>query len=528
MKIEGKLPSSASSPELAKLAVMLSLPFFRRSHMKVEPADGQCFGLFAWHRRLHPHGRLARDYQPPAPGQGGNKAHANKLSRQKSGENCSPSAPSPSTRFRGSPPHRPRCGSQNRLVGYCAGNHEVLQPFSGVFLLQALEEAQFRGLLTPGRAALTAPSCGRLACAIFLPRFALEGLHFSKSLCGRGAPASSRAGHYAVASRRGGRACAIFFRASRGRKWRTREVRTSDPQIRSLVLYPAELRVRFGGANLFRSPAKGKDNWAHPQTASGRTPISRQVSVETARIPQSGIVLPCPPPPLWLRLGPGSARACGMGLGFGAGSLRRAGRRASEKHNEGNSSETGAQKGLVLSLAMGAGLSLAACSDIDSMFGADDTYMAEAPTASDAGAAPPPPVASAAVPGAAPVATITPVTIDAGPDTGTAVNKTVQSLRAQVSGLQQKLAANAARFADLRNSSAGAASSLSGIQGPHHHPPADRHHPRQPRTGGGMEFRPGPVGRAVGQHQCHERAGHRRDQRLVHRPLRAGPDQRDL
>jgi hypothetical protein len=67
-------------------------------------------------------------------------------------------------------------------------------------------------------------------------------------------------------------------------------------------------------------------------------------------------------------------------------------------------------------------------------------------------------VASAPVPGAAPVATITPVNIDAGPDTGTAVNKTIQSLRAQISGLQQKLAANAARFADLRNSSAGAAS----------------------------------------------------------------------
>lgn len=118
----------------------------------------------------------------------------------------------------------------------------------------------------------------------------------------------------------------------------------------------------------------------------------------------------------------------------------------------------GLKKGLLLSLAMGAGLSLAACSDIDSMFGADSSYMADAPTASDVGAAvPPPPVA--AVPGGAPVATITPVTIDAGPDTGTAVNKTVQSLRAQVSGLQQKLAANAARFADLRNSSAGAAAS---------------------------------------------------------------------
>lgn len=116
------------------------------------------------------------------------------------------------------------------------------------------------------------------------------------------------------------------------------------------------------------------------------------------------------------------------------------------------------KKGLLLSLAMGAGLSLAACSDIDSMFGADSSYMAEAPTASDAGAAPPPPPVAAAVPGGAPVATITPVTIDAGPNTGTAVNRTIQSLRAQISGLQQKLSSNAARFADLRNSSAGAAS----------------------------------------------------------------------
>ena len=49
------------------------------------------------------------------------------------------------------------------------------------------------------------------------------------------------------------------------------------------------------------------------------------------------------------------------------------------------------------------------------------------------------------------------MTIDAGADTGTAVNKTIQSLRAQVAGLQQKLAANSARLADLRNQGAGAA-----------------------------------------------------------------------
>ncbi len=64
---------------------------------------------------------------------------------------------------------------------------------------------------------------------------------------------------------------------------------------------------------------------------------------------------------------------------------------------------------------------------------------------------------AASAPAAAPVATITPVTIETGRDTGTAVNKTIQSLRAQVAGLKQKLAANAQRLADLRNQGAGAA-----------------------------------------------------------------------
>src|SRR3954471_18429558 len=41
------------------------------------------------------------------------------------------------------------------------------------------------------------------------------------------------------------------------------EIRTPDPQIRSLVLYPAELRARLKGANLLGRPAKGKNN-PHP------------------------------------------------------------------------------------------------------------------------------------------------------------------------------------------------------------------------------------------------------------------------
>ncbi len=123
----------------------------------------------------------------------------------------------------------------------------------------------------------------------------------------------------------------------------------------------------------------------------------------------------------------------------------------------------GLKKGLFLAFALTAGLGLTACSDIDNMFGGDDAYMAaaDAPTASDAGA---PPTAGYGAPAAMPagsgsalVATITPVNIEAGSDTGTAVNKTIQSLRAQVAGLQQKLAANSARLGELRSQGAGAA-----------------------------------------------------------------------
>ena len=121
----------------------------------------------------------------------------------------------------------------------------------------------------------------------------------------------------------------------------------------------------------------------------------------------------------------------------------------------------GLKRGLFLAFALTAGLSLAACSEVDSLFGDDSGGMSasDAPSAADAGA--PPPSAGAAplssAPGAAPVATITPVSISSGPDTGTAVNKTIQSLRAQVAGLQQKLATNSARLGDLRNSGEGAA-----------------------------------------------------------------------
>jgi hypothetical protein len=124
-------------------------------------------------------------------------------------------------------------------------------------------------------------------------------------------------------------------------------------------------------------------------------------------------------------------------------------------------------KSLFLAFALGGSLSLAACSDIDDMF-ADDSDSVDAIQTADAAPAASTAPSASALPGAdtsapsagsslAPVATITPIAIDAGSDTGTAVNKTIQSIRAQVAGLQQKLAANAQRLADLRNAGAGAA-----------------------------------------------------------------------
>ena len=126
----------------------------------------------------------------------------------------------------------------------------------------------------------------------------------------------------------------------------------------------------------------------------------------------------------------------------------------------GLSSKQGLKKGLFLAFALTAGLGLAACSDLDAMLGDDtsgDMAASDAPTAGSGFPATQAPVSTAAVAGGAPVATITPVTIDAGADTGTAVNKTIQSLRAQVSGLQSKLAANSAQLGALRNNGAGAA-----------------------------------------------------------------------
>src|SRR6185437_9300122 len=129
----------------------------------------------------------------------------------------------------------------------------------------------------------------------------------------------------------------------------------------------------------------------------------------------------------------------------------------------GHSASRRLQTGLFLACVLTASLGLAGCSTIDEMFGDESSDMSASAAPSPAGGAavaPPtaeaPPTAGGSASGL--VATITPVTIEAGPDTGTAVNKTIQTLRCQMAGLETKLAANAQRLSDLRNAGAQAAS----------------------------------------------------------------------
>jgi hypothetical protein len=111
---------------------------------------------------------------------------------------------------------------------------------------------------------------------------------------------------------------------------------------------------------------------------------------------------------------------------------------------------------------------LAGCADVDNaLFGSDDETAAPADTSGTAGAMPSASSSSAtagSLPstggsgysggGNAPSATITPVSIEQGADTGTAVSKSVASLRATVAGLQDHLTQNAQHLADLRNQGA--------------------------------------------------------------------------
>ena len=131
----------------------------------------------------------------------------------------------------------------------------------------------------------------------------------------------------------------------------------------------------------------------------------------------------------------------------------------------------GSQRVLTLILAAAA-LGLASCGDVDdAMFGDNSSSSAPAADSSAPGTLPSDSgsvaLAGSSMPGtlpgggasvaAGPSVTITPVVIEPGSDTGTAVGQKVAQLRGDVAGLQDRIVASAQRLADLRAQAAGSA-----------------------------------------------------------------------
>lgn len=130
----------------------------------------------------------------------------------------------------------------------------------------------------------------------------------------------------------------------------------------------------------------------------------------------------------------------------------------------GRAAISGVSSRILGALVLVAGMGLSGCADVDSMLFGDSGSEAESagpvssgsPTSYSA-SAPSAPSVAAPSGGHGTVAAVTPVSIEQGSDTGTAVSKTVATLRGQVSGLQGTLSSNSQRYADLRNTGAGAA-----------------------------------------------------------------------
>jgi hypothetical protein len=127
---------------------------------------------------------------------------------------------------------------------------------------------------------------------------------------------------------------------------------------------------------------------------------------------------------------------------------------------------TARRNSALLGLSVAVGVSLAGCGSIDdALFGAESTDQAAAPAApqpaaepSTAGTMPAAPDATTLPADTAAMATptasagITPIAIEPGRDTGTAVNHTIQDLRAQASAVQTKILAEAQKLAELKAS----------------------------------------------------------------------------
>jgi hypothetical protein len=127
-----------------------------------------------------------------------------------------------------------------------------------------------------------------------------------------------------------------------------------------------------------------------------------------------------------------------------------------------------ARRGVLLALSLTTALGLAGCGSIDDMLFGSDTPEPAAPAASAPSAGGQGTFESSApgtmpgsteggqagtAPAGATTAGITPITIDPGSDTGTAVSHTIQSLRSDVAGIQDKVMADAQQLAEVRAAS---------------------------------------------------------------------------
>ena len=123
---------------------------------------------------------------------------------------------------------------------------------------------------------------------------------------------------------------------------------------------------------------------------------------------------------------------------------------------------------LFVAVALAAGLGLAGCTDLDNALFGEETDNGGAPAASadqfPPGNVPPPgtpgtlpPAPSGSATGSAPVVAITPVTVEPGANTGTAVSATIAALRNQLITIEEHVASNAAHLTELRNQGADAA-----------------------------------------------------------------------
>lgn len=135
----------------------------------------------------------------------------------------------------------------------------------------------------------------------------------------------------------------------------------------------------------------------------------------------------------------------------------------------------------MMAAALSVGFGLAGCGTVDdALFGADsalfgsDQGAARSQPSDQSQAATPgtlpgtmPGSVSSAVGGAATAGaglTITPISVEPGSDTGTAVSKTAAALRGQLSGLQEKIVSAAQSLSNLKDAAAGYAGSYQGAK----------------------------------------------------------------